>query len=237
MRIDVSPAEGTADGAPADGAFLDVLDDGARADLRARGRLQDFRPGSALLYEGQLGAPLLVVVEGRVRVSALSSEGRELVLAFRGPGTILGELAALDQGRCSATVTALDDVRVIALTPAEFHDFLRAQPEAAIVLLRMLVHRLRDADRKRVEFAALDTPGRVAARIVELADRFGQAQPDGSIAITLTLSQEELATWVGSSREATVKALAQLRTLGWVETARRRILVHDLPALRLRARR
>jgi CRP-like cAMP-binding protein len=188
-----------------------------------------------VLYEGQVDAPVVIMLDGRVRVSALASDGRELVLAFRGPGSILGELAALDHGRCSATVTALDDVQAITLSPSQFHDFLRARPEAAIALLRLLGQRQRDTDRRRIEFAALDTPGRVAARIVELAARFGQPQPDGTILITLTLSQEELATWIGSSREATVKALAQLRALGWLETGRRRIRVNDLKALQKRA--
>jgi CRP-like cAMP-binding protein len=188
-----------------------------------------------MVYEGQLGAPVITVLQGRVRVSALASDGRELVLAFRGPGAIIGEIAALDEGRCSASVVAIDEVTAIVLTAPEFHQFLHARPEAAIALLKLLVHRLRDADRKRIEFAALDTPGRVAARIVELADRFGHQQPDGTTIITLTLSQEQLATWVGSSREATVKALAQLRNLGWVQTGRRHIQVHDLPALRRRS--
>lgn len=222
-------------GGSEEATFLDVLDAQSRADLRERCRQQRYRAGSVLLYEGQVDAPVVVMLDGRVRVSALASDGRELVLAFRGPGSILGEVAALDGGRCSATVTALDDVQAIMLSPAEFHAFLRARPDAAIALVRLSGQRLRDADRKRVEFAALDTPGRVAARIVELADRFGQPQPDGSILITLTLSQEELATWVGSSREATVKALGQLRGLGWLETGRRRILVNDLQALQKRA--
>jgi CRP/FNR family cyclic AMP-dependent transcriptional regulator len=104
-----------------------------------------------------------------------------------------------------------------------------------MALLRLIGQRLRDADRKRVEFAALDTAGRVAARIVELAARFGQPQPDGTMLIALPLSQEELATWVGSSREATVRALAQLRGLGWLETGRRRIRVNDLRALQRRS--
>jgi CRP-like cAMP-binding protein len=143
---------------------------------------------------------VVVVLEGVARVSTLAGDGRELVLAFRGAGSILGELAALDHGKCSATVTAIDDLAVITLRSAEFHAFLHERPDAAIALLRLLGERLRDADRKRVEFAAMDTPGRVAARIVELADRFGETQPDGSILISLTLSQEELATWVGSSR-------------------------------------
>jgi CRP-like cAMP-binding protein len=215
--------------------FLAVLDTESRAELHRRGRLQRYRLGSVVLYEGQVDAPVVIMLDGRVRVSALASDGRELVLAFRGPGSILGELAALDHGRCSATVTALDDVQTITLSPSEFLDFLRARPEAAISLLRLLGQRQRDTDRRRIEFAALDTPGRVAARVVELAARFGQPQPDGTILITLTLSQEELATWIGSSREATVKALGHLRALGWLETGRRRIRVNDLQALRKRA--
>jgi CRP-like cAMP-binding protein len=220
---------------PEEPAFLALLDAESRAELGARGRQQRYRAGGVLLYEGQVDAPVVIMLDGRVRVSALASDGRELVLAFRGPGSILGELAALDHGRCSATVTALDDVQAITLSPSQFHDFLRARPEAAIELLRLLGQRQRDTDRKRIEFAALDTPGRVAARIVELAARFGQPQPDGTILITLTLSQEELATWIGSSREATVKALAQLREHGWLETGRRRIRVNDLKALQKRA--
>ena len=228
--MQASPSPGTEEP-----GFLAVLDADSCAELRRRGRLQRYRTGGVLLYEGQVDAPVVIMLDGRVRVSALSSDGRELVLAFRGSGSILGELAALDHGRCSATVTALDDVQAITLSPSQFHDFLRARPEAAIALLRLLGQRQRDTDRRRIEFAALDTPGRVAARIVELANRFGQPQPDGTILITLTLSQEELATWIGSSREATVKALAQLRALGWLETGRRRIRVNDMKALQKRA--
>jgi CRP-like cAMP-binding protein len=99
----------------------------------------------------------------------------------------------------------------------------------------MLSERLRDADVKRIGFAASDTVGRVASRLVELADRFGEEDERGETLITLPLTQEELAAWCGSSREATAKALQTLRSLGWVETARRRITVHDLASLRARA--
>jgi CRP-like cAMP-binding protein len=228
--MDVVPNDG-----PACADFLASLGETSREALHARGRLQCYRPGAILLYEGQVDAPVVVLLEGRVRVTALTGDGRELVLAFRGPGSILGELAALEGGRCSATVAAIDDVRVLSLLPGQFHEFLREQPDAAIALLRLLAHRQRDSDRKRIEFAALDTTSRVAARIVELADRFGQPQPDGSIVVALTLSQEALASWVGGSREATVRALAQLRTLGLVETGRRRIQVRDVRALRRRS--
>ena len=215
--------------------LLEALDPESRADLRERARLRAYRPGSVLLYEGQLGAPVVAVVAGHVRVSVTTGTGRELVLAFRGPGAILGEIAALDRIHCSATHTAVDDVHAIVLTPEAFHAFLLARPEATIALLRLVGHRLRDGQRKRVEFAALDIPGRVAARVVELASRFGAPQPDGSVLIALPLSQEELATWIGASREATVKALSQLRERGWLETGRRRIRVVDLAALQSRS--
>jgi CRP-like cAMP-binding protein len=100
--------------------------------------------------------------------------------------------------------------------------------------MRMLVTRLRDADSKRVEFTAFDTVGRVARRLVELAERFGTASDD-RVEIALALSQEELAGWTGSSREAVSKALQSLRGRGWIETKRRGITILDLDALRKRS--
>jgi CRP-like cAMP-binding protein len=100
--------------------------------------------------------------------------------------------------------------------------------------MRTLTGRLRDADRKRVEFGSYDAVSRVALRLVELADRFGEPTADG-ILVTLPFTQDELAGWVGASREAVVKALRALRRTGCVRTQRRSVVVCDLPALRRRA--
>jgi CRP-like cAMP-binding protein len=98
----------------------------------------------------------------------------------------------------------------------------------------MLSSRLRDADEKRVEFAAYDSVGRVARRLVEMAGRFGD--PEGlGVRITLPLTQEELAGWTGSSREAVSKALQALRDRGLIETKRRAVTVLDLEGLTRRA--
>ncbi|HKF80487.1 MAG TPA: Crp/Fnr family transcriptional regulator [Thermoleophilaceae bacterium] len=98
----------------------------------------------------------------------------------------------------------------------------------------MLSTRFRDADRKRIEFGASDSVGRTAARIVELAERYGERAGDG-IVIALPISQEELAGWAAVSRAGMASALRTLRQLGWIETERRRITVWDLDALRARA--
>ena len=167
-------------------------------------------------------------------MSYFTENGKEAVLAFRSSGDILGELSALDGEPRSATATVLEPVEALVLTVGQFRDFLCAHPRMALGLLEMLSRRLRDADRKRVEFGAYDSVGRVARRLVELAEDFGV--PDrGGVRITLSLSQEELAGWVGASRKAVSNALRWLRGRGLVETGRRSITIRDVDALRKRA--
>jgi CRP/FNR family transcriptional regulator, cyclic AMP receptor protein len=214
--------------------FLGALEPSASDALRARGIHRRYAHGTALFHERQEPDRVLVVLTGTVKLSAVSEDGKEVVLALRGPGDLLGELGALDGQPRSASAIAVDDVEALVMPVADFKAFLEQHPRAAVVILEMLASRLRDADRKRVEFAAQDSMSRVAARIVELAERFGEER-DGEIRIDLPISQEELAGWTGCSRDSVVKALQAMRGLGWIDTERRRITVHDLGALRRRA--
>jgi CRP-like cAMP-binding protein len=214
--------------------FLAALDDRERSDLLKRGGRRRYRRGAVVFHEGGGSDEIVVVLVGRVKVSTVTADGKEVVLAFRGPGDLLGELSAIDGEARSATVGALEAVEAAIVTANDFRAFLSAHPRVAILLLEMLARRLRDADRKRVEFGAHDTLGRVAARLVELAERYGEPVT-GGVRITLPLSQEELAGWTGSSREAVGKALHALRGLGWVRTERRRITVLEMEPLRRRS--
>jgi CRP/FNR family cyclic AMP-dependent transcriptional regulator len=200
------------------------------AVLRANGRVQCFKRGQALFTEGDRGERVFVIERGCVLVSCVAANGRELVLNICGPGELLGEVSALDGEPRSATATAIDEAHV-TLCAASVLLSAVDRPVAAREAIRMLAARLREADRKRLEFAALDTLGRVAWRVLELSDRFGEPDGDGT-AIDMPLSQEQLASWCAASREATVKALARLRTLGLVTTGRQRIVVGDPAALR-----
>jgi CRP-like cAMP-binding protein len=217
------------------GEFFSQLTDEQRAALKAIARRREYKRGSTLFNEGDIADRVVVLLEGNVKVSYFTDEGKEVVLAVRGPGDLLGELSALDAEPLSATVTAMGPVTGLVLTADAFTDFLRRVPDVGLLLLRTLSRKLRDADRKRVEFAEFDTVGRVARRLVELAERFGTHSQD-EVQIDLGLSQEELAGWAGSSREAVSKALQALKARGWVETQRRSITVLDLEALRRRSR-
>jgi CRP/FNR family transcriptional regulator, cyclic AMP receptor protein len=197
--------------------------------LRGEGRRVRFRRGQALFTEGDLADRVFVIERGWVLITSIASGGREIVLGLRGPGEVIGDLSALDGAPRSATALAAGQVEATVATVAVLIRVL-SDAVAAMELLRVLASRLRDADRKRLEFAALDTLGRVAWRLHELSERFGKDTADG-IEVELPLSQEQLASWCGASREATVKALATLRTLGCISTGRRSVLIRDLDAL------
>ena len=215
--------------------FYGLLTPAEAEALAAVGRRRRYPRGAVLFHHEDRSDWVVVLLSGRVKVYTPTAAGGEVVLAIRGPGALLGELSALDREPRSATVTTLEPVVALTVAVREFEAYLQARGRVAFLLMRMLSGKLRDADRKRIEFGAQDTTGRVAARLVELAERFGEPVPDG-IRIAMPLSQDELAGWTGSSREAVSKALRTLRTGGCIRTSRLRVEILDLDALRDRAR-
>jgi CRP/FNR family cyclic AMP-dependent transcriptional regulator len=210
--------------------FLDALSEGQVADLRALGRSRRHAVGDRLFNEREPGDAVLVLLSGRVKLSCV----REAVLGIREPGELIGEMSAIDRAPRSASATALEPVEVLALSSEAFVGYLDRTPGVAMVLVRMLNRRLRDADRKRIGFLAQDTVGRVCSRLVELADRFGEAGDEGTH-IDLAITQEDLAGWTGSSRESVIRALRTLRELGWIATRRRGVTLLEVEMLRRRA--
>lgn len=219
---------------PVTAGFVFALTPDERAELQRRARARHFKSGATVFHEGTPSDGVVVVVGGRVKVSTITASGKEVLLAIRGPGDLLGELSAIDGLARSATVSAVEPVEVLIIPSGEFRAFLEHSPRVALLLLETIGRRLRDADRKLVEFAAYDTVGRVAARLVELVEEHGQSSAAG-YEITLPLSQEELAGFTGASREAVAKALHTMRELGWLITQRRRVTVVNLQALRERS--
>jgi CRP-like cAMP-binding protein len=214
--------------------FLDALTDEERAWLQERGVRRSFPQGHALFHEKQVSDKVMLLLDGRVKIASSSEDGRERVLAFRGPGEALGELSAIDGRPRSASVIAVDPVDALVVPTATFRTFLEHNPRVMFFLMQRLIGRLREADRKRVEFGATDTIGRVAARLVELSERYGKKTAEG-VRIDLPITQEELASWVGSSREGVNKALNTLKGLHWIDIERRSITVLDIEALQRRS--
>ncbi|MFF5210229.1 Crp/Fnr family transcriptional regulator [Streptosporangium sp. NPDC000396] len=218
---------------PEPGEFVTLLTADEVAALHAAGRPRRWDRGATICTEGDVADWVLLLTSGRVKVSSHTAAGTEVVLAVRGPGALLGEFAALDGLPRSATVTALEPVEGVAIR--DFPAYLQDNGRVAVLLIQMLIGKMRDSDRKRIEYGAFDTTGRVATRLVELAERYGEPA-NGAVRVALPLSQDELAGWTGASREAVSKALRSLRDRGLVETGRRTVIIHDMEGLRRRAR-
>ncbi|GGK80945.1 Crp/Fnr family transcriptional regulator [Sphaerisporangium melleum] len=213
--------------------FMSLLTKDECDALYAAGRKRRWERGATVMTEGDTSDWVLVLTSGRVKVSSYTAGGNEVVLAIRGPGALLGEMSFISGEPRSGTVTALEAVEGVIVR--DFSGYLREHGRVAVLLLQIVVGRLRDSDRKRVEYGAFDTTGRVATRLVELAERFGEPT-NGGVRVALPLSQDELAGWTGASREAVSKALRTLRDRGLIETGRRRVVIYDLEGLRKRAR-
>lgn len=210
------------------------LSDEEREALLVGAAPRRYQAGQFLFHEGDPPGWLAVIREGHVKVLSARPDGGETILSILGPGELLGELSALDGSPRVASVRAIDNVTAALVTPGAFEYFLTRHPGATLALLKMLSGRLRDANRLQLEFGATDTVGRVCRRLLELAETKGTRNHRG-IVIDLPITQEELANWIGASRESVAKALRTLRDRGIVETQRKQIVVVDEEKLRARA--
>jgi len=214
--------------------FLGALAPEEVEALRSVGVERGYGANVTLIHQEDEGGPVVVVLTGLVKIAVATSAGREAIIAVRGPGDLVGELAAIDEGRRSTMVTTLEPVEALVVPRSEFLALLERHPHMALAILRTVARRLRYADIQLAQYATHDVVGRLAHRLVELSERFGTARDDG-IEVALPFSQEDLASWVGASREAVSKAFQTLRSLHVVETGRRRVIVHDLDGLRRHA--
>src|SRR3954447_18485632 len=171
--------------APVD--FLGLLDEHDRRELEAIGTPRRAARGQAVLSEGQVADRVILLRDGHVKVVASGADGQEVVLTFRGPGALLGEQAIVDGAPRSAGVVAVEPVDMLVVPASAFRRYLDERPRIALALVALLSRRLRDSDRRLVQFAPSDTLGRVAARLVQLCDEHGSSDAQGGVHIELPL--------------------------------------------------
>lgn len=217
--------------------FLDSLTADERDALLSAGHVRRWSAGEVLFREGDAAESAIVILSGLVKIQKLGRDGDELILSLCGPGDLLGEVTAVQGATRSADAVALQAVEAAAVAVADWRALLARNSRLALVLLELALRRLRLADQRRLEFAAAESLPRVTSRLLELAERFGVAGPDGTLVVDMPISQEEIAAWAAASRESTARALRTLRELGLIETHRKRMVVLDPEGLRQHASR
>ncbi|WP_308198435.1 Crp/Fnr family transcriptional regulator [Actinomadura terrae] len=210
--------------------FNSILPEGGWARLAGAGSARTFLPGELMLHQGRKDDHLLVLLHGRVKVTWSGADGNEIVLAVRGAGDVLGEIAPLSGTGHSANVSAIDwcAVRIVPLT-----DFDRAIKEmnSAHALINHAVNRLREGEIFRAELPTLPAEQRVIRTLLRLAVSPTARYRPGNAA-EVPLDQREFGRTVGLSRGVVSGDLAKLAARGLIQTGRGRILIHDLDALR-----
>ncbi len=184
--------------------------------------------------EGDPGDRLYIIIAGRVKVACTTGHADSL-LAILGPSDVFGELALLDPGPRTSTVTTITAVRAATMTRSALRSWIRQEPQAAEQMLRLLARRLRRTTNKLCDQTFNDVPGRLAALLLDLANRFGESD-NGTLRIHHQLNQNELAQLAGSARESTNKALASFIDRGWIRMHGKTISIVDPAALAKRAK-
>ena len=191
--------------------------------------------GERLFDEGDAGDRLYVVLDGKIKLTRTSADGRENLISLMGPGEMFGELSMFDPRPRTMSASAVTDVRLAALAHADLRTWLTGHPDVAMRLLAALARRLRRTNEVMSDLVFTDVPGRVAKALLDLAARFGTHQ-DGGLQVNHDLTQEELAQLVGASRETVNKALADFVARGWIQLHPKSVLLIDPERLRRRAR-
>ncbi len=172
-----------------------------------------FPKHATIVEEGLPGDYMYLLLEGRVKVAKLSTDGREKILDFLESGDFFGEMALVDQAPRSASVKALTDVCLLALSRADFLELLRKNPEPALAVIQELSRRLRAVDEQA---SSLSFQG-VRERAEGLLSRIANQERDDNRRATPPLTHQQIADMIGTSRETVTRVIKDLKRDGWLE--------------------
>ncbi len=194
-----------------------------------------YSKGQVIFHKGDEGGSLYILQQGRVKVAIPSLQGEEMILTILSEGEILGELSLIDGKPRSATVEALEETEVLCLRREDFLQLLSTRFEAVLRVLQVLSRRLRDTDALLAESFFLDVTSRLAKKILDLGRLFG-VQEKGTTRIGVRMTQKDLASMVGATRESVNKQFRWFKEQGLVHLEDGYLTIVDAVRLARRAR-
>jgi CRP/FNR family transcriptional regulator, cyclic AMP receptor protein len=210
------------------------LDPAALSSLAERAVERSYKKGQLLVYQGDSGDSLFVMVEGLVKVMVTSEEGEEMVLVTLRPNDTFGELSLVDGGPRSASAEAVEPTRVLIITRAILLELLGEHPSLTDSLLRSLGSLARRLTEQAADLVFLDIHGRMAKLLLSMADQRGK-QTESGVVLDLNLTQADLAAMVGGSRQSVNQTLRSFESRGYLEIEGRSITLRKPDELRRRA--
>ena len=181
---------------------------------------------STIIAAGDATDAMYIVVSGRLKVVMSDKEGQEVILAILNQGEYFGEMGLIAQAPRSATVTTIEPCELLTITRTDFTKCLKGNFDLTMNVIRGLVKRLREADKKIGSLALMDVYGRVARLLLEMAETI-----DGQKVVTKKLTKRDIAKMIGASREMVSRVMKELQASGRIEVRAREILLRDSLAL------
>ena len=178
--------------------------------------------GSIIMAAGDPTDSLYIILSGRLKVMMSDADGKEVILSILGPGEFFGEMGLIDDNPRSASVVAIEPCELLAITRRDFKKCMTDNAEMAVAVMRGLVRRLREADRKIGSLALLDVYGRVARLLLDMAETV-----DGQKMVTKRLPKQDIAKMIGASREMVSRVMKDLQVGGFIEMRGSTILLRD----------
>jgi CRP/FNR family cyclic AMP-dependent transcriptional regulator len=177
---------------------------------------------TTVMSGGDATDSLYIVLSGRLKVLMSDSDGKEVILAILGPGEFFGEMGLIDDAPRSASVVAIEACELLSIAKRDFKKCLAENFEMAMAVMRGLVRRLREADRKIGSLALLDVYGRVARLLLDMSETV-----EGEKIVTKRLPKQDIAKMIGASREMVSRVMKDLQMGGYIEVRGSNIVLRD----------
>ncbi len=185
-----------------------------------------FPKDAVIFFEHDLGDALFMILSGRVKVTILSDDGREIILAMLSERDFFGEMSLLDNEPRSATAIAMQETEMVVLHQKDFLSIVEKRPRVLLNLLAVLSSRLRKANQQIGNLALHDVYGRVARVLLEMASENGTRGDDGRV-IFRRPTHQEIANMIGATRETVSRMISDLHRQGYIEIAGKDVIIHD----------
>jgi CRP/FNR family transcriptional regulator/CRP/FNR family cyclic AMP-dependent transcriptional regulator len=203
--------------------FFEKLQPEELQELYSRLKRRTYRPNETIYHKDDAGSTMYIIVEGTVKVSVPSEVGTEMILTMLTTGDFFGELSLFDGKPRSASVTSAGITEVFVLYRDDFLEFIHKHPSIAIHVISTLCHRLRRTDNLVEDVVFLDIPARLAKKLLELSQTHGKKLPNNAVEIELRLTQQDIASMLGTTRESVNRQLVAFQERGFISIDRQRI--------------
>ena len=190
-----------------------------------------YEKGQMILLEESMGETFFIITEGTVKVTRLSADGREVILAILGESDFFGEMSLLDGEGRSANIVANEDSKVLTLSRSDFLDCLESYPKIAIALLEELAIRLRKSDQQIESLSLSDSEHRIGITLIRLAGELGTIK-QGHVTVKNLPYQQDIANMAGTSRETVSRTLKLLEDKKLVRRENRNLTIYNYDTFR-----